>query len=143
MKLRTGESPPRLWGIEMQYAEFVRRFQERTGIQDQQEAVRVIGATLETLGECISQTELADMASQLPTELSGYLWRVQQEEYFSIREFYRRVARRADITVPEATERARDVVAVLQEAVSKGEIADIREELPEDYEELFRARAVQ
>jgi hypothetical protein len=41
--------------------------------------------------------------------------------------------------LPDAVQHARAVIAVLQEAVSPGEIEDVRSQLPRDFDRLFKA----
>jgi len=56
---------------------------------------------------------------------------------FSLEEFYNRVKARGDVGCPQAVDESRAVFAVLQEAVTRGEIEDILSELPAEYRELF------
>jgi len=49
------------------------------------------------------------------------------------------VAAKESADVPDAAHHARAVVAVLQEAVTTGELDDIRAQLPDSYKPLFEA----
>ena len=52
--------------------------------------------------------------------------------------FYNRVAARADLKHQNGIERTRQVLSVLWQAIARGEIRDILESLPGEYEELFK-----
>ncbi|MGH8009036.1 MAG: DUF2267 domain-containing protein, partial [Candidatus Binatia bacterium] len=117
--------------------------QERAGLRSRDTAVQVTAATLETLGERLSKTEREKLAAQLPRALQPYLFRrhsLDAFEAFSLEEFYNRVRARTDVGYPDAVKQAQAVVAVLQEAVSPGEVKYIFSELSafaDDYGELF------
>jgi uncharacterized protein (DUF2267 family) len=128
----------------MRYHEFINRVQERTDLGSRDEAARATEATLATLGERLYRTERENLAAQLPDELKEDLFkRVDSEvirrdvDRFSLEEFYIRVSARAEVGYPDAVKRAQAVIAVLQEAVSAGEIEDVLSKLPDEYGELF------
>ncbi len=60
-------------------------------------------------------------------------------ERYTLDEFYRRVSDREGVDLPKAIFHARAVIEVLQEAISPGEIKDIRVQLPAEYDSLFEA----
>lgn len=121
----------------MQYQEFVGSVQHRARVGEQSQAVGAIRATLQTLGERISAGEAENLGAQLPREIAYYLKQADRDERFDLGQFYRRVARRADVAYPEAVYRARAVLSVLDEAVSPGEMEDVRAQLPDEYDDLF------
>ncbi len=132
----------------MQYDEFIHRVQENAGLATQAEAVQLTKAVLGTLGERLYRTERDDLAAQLPKGLKEFLFAEQDPENirqevrrFSLEEFYNRVSARAEIGRPDAVKQAQAVMAVLQEAVSAGEVADVMAELPDEFGELFRRSA--
>lgn len=132
----------------MRYHEFIERVQTTGELSDQDEAVRATRATLATLGERIYRTERDNLAAQLPDDLKAYLHeqvgsRATQRdvEHFSLQEFYNRVGARSDVTYKHAIKRAKAVMTVLQEAVSAGQLSDVRANLPEAYDELFEEPA--
>jgi uncharacterized protein (TIGR00106 family) len=98
-----------------------------------------ICATLETLGERLFGEEARHLAAQLPPGLDAYLRLAKAKDTFDLDDFYRRVAARegAGVDLPQAVYHARAVVSVLQEAVSPGEMRDVREQLPAEYAALF------
>lgn len=126
----------------MKYDEFVGRVQSRARLGTQGNTVRAIRATLEVLGQRLFGNEAQDLAAQLPHEIGIYLEHNGQDgdqEAFGIREFYERVSQREGVDLPDAVYHARCVVSVVKEAVSPGEIEDVRSQLPAEYNELFEA----
>lgn len=121
----------------MQYDDFIDRVQQRAGLNSQEGAARAVRATLETLGERLSRVETRQLATQLPKELQVYLHPRQESQIFSLDEFFNRVSARAHVRWAEAVDQARAVLGVLREAVSAGEIDDVRLELAPDYDALF------
>lgn len=124
----------------MQYEEFVEKVGELIGVEDFEEGEMATASTLATLGERISQGEAENLVAQLPEELKGQLFpedRAKKAEGFSLEEFYDRVAVREDIDVGEAQTHARVVMSVLGEAVSGGELDDVKRQLPEEFYPLF------
>lgn len=71
----------------------------------------------------------------------GYLRLAKKKESFALDEFFRRVAERegAGVDLPQAVFHARVVMEVVQEAVSPGQIDDVRAQLPAEYDPLFEA----
>lgn len=124
----------------MEYAAFIDRVQQRMGVDSQAEAVRATHATLETLGERLSTHETRQLAAELPTEIRAYLLqRSAHQQPFTLEEFFNRVSARADVRWHQAVAQARAVIAVVGEAVSSGELEDVRTELAPDYDALFEA----
>ena len=123
----------------MQHDEFVGHVQNRARLASRGEALRAIRATLETLGERLAGGEAEDLAAQLPPEIGDYLREVESDGSFSLDTFFDRVAEREGTDLPVAVHHARAVVAVLQEAVSAGEMEDVRAQLPEEYNPLFES----
>ncbi len=121
----------------MQYDEFVGQVQHRARLASTGEAVRAIHATLLTLGERLIDNEAHDLSSQLPQEIGAYLREACIHDSFSLNDFYARVAAREQREYPDAVYHAKAVISVLCEAVSGGEIADMRAELPPEYNALF------
>lgn len=122
----------------MQYDEFVGTVQHRARLASSGEAVQAIHATLATLGERLFGGEVDDVAAQLPGEIGFYLTQALEQEAFPVKEFFRRVAEREQADLPDAVYHARAVISVLLDAVSPGEIADMRAQLPSEYDQLFQ-----
>lgn len=123
----------------MKYSEFVGQVHHRAEMASENEAVRAIRATLQTLGERLFGGEPGDLAAQLPQEIGAYLAMGDGQERFGFDEFLKRVAKREGVDLPVATYHARVVVDVLKEAVTPGEIEDALAQLPETYNALFEA----
>lgn len=121
----------------MQYDDFIDRVQQRAGLDSQERAVRAVRATLETLGERLSRMETRQLAAQLPNQLRAHFHAKAESQIFSLEEFFKRVSARASVRQSEAAKQARAVIGVLREAVSAGEIEDVRIELAPEYDALF------
>jgi uncharacterized protein (DUF2267 family) len=122
----------------MQFGEFIDRVQERTGLSSRDDVEAVIKAVLETLGERLDRKVRNGVEAQLPNELKeSLLVRAQAIGQYNVEEFFNRVGARADLTYQDATERTRQVLSILREAISDGEIQDIRESLPGEYDILL------
>jgi uncharacterized protein (DUF2267 family) len=121
----------------MQYDEFIARVQQQADFSSPGEAVLATRATLETLGERLSRVETRQFATQLPTELQGYVHQRPEGQIFALEEFFNRVSAREGVRWQQAVAHARAVMAVVCEAVSPGEIEDMRRELGPEYEALF------
>ena len=126
----------------MQYQEIIDRVQQRAGLDTPADAENVTKAVLATLGECLYRTERHNFKSQLPKELQSALYERRPPENarqarVPLEAFYNRVRARADIGFPAAIAQTKAVIAVLQEAVSAGEWADVMDELPSEYNALF------
>lgn len=127
--------------ITMDYDRFVGLVHNRARMGSNGEAVAAIRSTLTTLAERIGADEAHDLASQLPREIGYYLRNNfhLRGERFSFREFCERVAARECCDMAQAVYDARCVIEVMEEAVSPGEIRDIRSQLPPDFQPLFEA----
>ena len=126
----------------MKYDEFISQVQRRADLASREEAERATRATMETLGERLAGGEAKDLAAQLPPEIAQYLEQAYTgiREKFSLDEFFWRVSQREGVDLTESTYHARVVVALLSEAVTMGEIEDVRAQLPEDFARLFEVQ---
>jgi uncharacterized protein (DUF2267 family) len=121
----------------MRYDQFVQKVQEYAGLENKEEAVKVIKATLETMSERMPRTHREHLAAQLPGEMKDLLPKHQHMKYLLLEEFYRRIADRADISFHHAVKYAEAVARVIREAVAPGELEDILSVFPDEYNELF------
>jgi uncharacterized protein (DUF2267 family) len=126
----------------VKYDEFINEVQTRGYMESRQEAEEATRATLQTLAERLAGGEPHNLASQLPPELAEHL-RYEGEETsnpFSLEEFFKRVNEKdGGVDQPRAVYHARVVMEVLQEAVTEGEMNDVRSQLPDEYAPLFDA----
>lgn len=125
----------------MKHDEFIGQVQARARLSSRGDAERATRATLETLAERLSGGEPKDLGSQLPQEIGRYLMSPEaaQAERLTLDDFFNRVSDREGVDLPIAVHHARAVVSVLTEAVSSGEIQDVRGQLGEEYSPLFES----
>ena len=123
--------------IRVKHDEFVARVRELAELKTNEEAERAIRATFETLKERLAGNEPNNLAAQIPDELAAPLRGEGGRDNFSLAEFYRQVAEKEGVEEPEAIRHTRAVAAVLQAAVTTGEMDHIREQLKPEYAELF------
>lgn len=122
----------------MQFDDFITRVQEQARFDSREESIQLTRAVLETLGERLDRKVRNGLEAQLPNELKEFLLaRAEHGDLYDVHEFYNRVGARANLTYGDATERTRQVISVLREAIPGGEIEDILEDLPAEYRELF------
>ena len=123
----------------MRYDEFLGHVQHRALLGSRSEAERATRATLETLAERLVGGEAHDLASQLPPELARSLEAPDAGigAKLTLEEFFALVSEREGVELEEATLHARVVIGVLTEAVSQGEIKDVRVQLPAAFAQLF------
>ena len=123
----------------MQYQEFVDRVRQRAGLASFAEAEAATQATLTTLGEYLTEGEGLDLAAQLPQGLAELLRRQSPERsmIFSLNDFLQRVGEEEGVGIEEASAHARAVMGVLEEAVTEGEMDDIRRQFPSEFDPLF------
>ena len=123
----------------MEFVEFVERVESRIQNPQPGEAERAVIATFETLGERVSGGEASDIAAQLPEELQGPLRRASgNPEGFGLEGFFRRVAEKEGVDINKATDHATAVMKVLSEAISSGELSDVRSQLPREFYPLLQ-----
>jgi uncharacterized protein (DUF2267 family) len=127
----------------MQHDQFIGQVQHRAQLGSRGDAERAVRATLETLAQRLVGGEATDLAAQLPRELGEHLRQAGSGggQRFSLDEFYRRVAEREGIDIGKASYHARAVIEVLGEAVSLGEMRDVRAQLPAEFDPLFAGTA--
>jgi uncharacterized protein (DUF2267 family) len=123
----------------VRYDEFLGHVQHRARLGSRGEAERATRATLETLAERLVGGETHDLAAQLPPELALSLQLPDAGigAKLTLEEFFELVSEREGVELEEATLHARVVIGVLTEAVSLGEIKDVRVQLPAAFAQLF------
>ena len=123
----------------MQYQEFIERVQQRAGLPSFAAAEAATRATLTTLGEYLTGGEGLNLASQLPQGLAEPLRQQPPErsKIFSLNDFVELVGEKEGAGFEEAWAHARAVMSVLGEAVSKGEMDDVRRQFPSEFDHFF------
>lgn len=134
------------------YADFIGEVQHRIEAGTRAEAVRTTRAVLETLGERVDEGGATDVASPLPLEVDRYLLQVDHGQAYDFDEFVDRVhdrlnyedldleteyPRPASVDRADAVFQTKAVVALLSETVPGGELANVEQQLPDEFEELF------
>ena len=124
----------------MRYDEFIGQVQHRAGLGSHAEAERATRATLETLAERLAGGEAHDLAAQLSPELARSLEAPDAGigAKLTLNEFFELVSEREGVDLEDSTLHARVVIGVLTEAVSLGEIKDVRVQLPAAFAQLFK-----
>ncbi|MBA2441816.1 MAG: DUF2267 domain-containing protein [Rubrobacter sp.] len=123
----------------MQYEEFVGRVQERAGLGSYGAAEDATRAVLQTLGEYLSGGEGLDLASQLPQGIEDHLINQPPDraKIFSLQDFVQIIGEKEDTGPDRAQSHARAVIGVLGEAVTEGEMQDIRRQFPSAFDPIF------
>ncbi len=123
----------------MQYQEFIDRVWQRARLSTFAEAEAATRATLTTLGEYLTGGEGLDLASQLPQGLAEVLRQEPPErsKIFSLNDFLQRVGEEERVGIETAEAHARAVMGVLGEAVTQGEMDDVRRQFPSEFDPLF------
>jgi len=122
----------------MKFDDFINQTQEQTRLGTREETIAITKAVLETLGERLDRKVRNGVVAQLPDELKEFLLaRSDNTDRYELSEFYNRVGARADLNYQDAVRRTWQVFSVLRQAIAAGEVQDILESLPSEYEELF------
>jgi uncharacterized protein (DUF2267 family) len=124
----------------MQFDDFIRAVQEQARLDTRDESIVITRAVLETLGERLDRKVRNGIEAQLPNELKDFLLARKENanaDRYDLAAFYSRVGARADLKYQAAIERTWQVLSVLRQAISGGEMQDIMESLPSEYAELF------
>jgi uncharacterized protein (DUF2267 family) len=120
----------------MDYQGFITTVQEKAHVPAE-EAERVTCLTLHTLGQRISAGEAEDLAKRLPDKLRSCIDPERQPEKFDLDEFIRRIEGPMGTDHSTAEQAARAVFAALWTAVGRDEFADMRSQLPKDFDPLL------
>lgn len=121
----------------MTYDQFVGQVEHRARLANREQAVAAIRATLMTLAERLFGEEAEHVASQLPREIGWYMRQVVVREPFDMDTFFSLVSEREPADLPDAVFHAQMVMDVLNQAISRGEMDDLIDQLPDDYGRLF------
>ncbi|WP_440770081.1 DUF2267 domain-containing protein [Natronorubrum sp. DTA28] len=134
------------------YTDFLGEVQHRIEAGTQAEAVRTTRAVLETIGERVDEGGATDIASPLPMEIDRYLLHVDHGNDYDFDEFVERVVARmsyedldletnygrpSDVDESDAVFRIKAVVALLNETVPGDGIANVEQQFPDEFDEMF------
>ncbi|MBE9206046.1 DUF2267 domain-containing protein [Nostoc sp. LEGE 06077] len=125
----------------MEYHDFITHVQSLSQSNSLEEAELATRATLETIKERIADSDIQDLAAQLPQELSHYLQAQTQDssQTFNLQEFIHRVSQKENIAPTTTAIHVRAVFAVLQNAINPEKFSRFQAHFSHDYEELFAA----
>lgn len=117
--------------------EFIEIVRQEAPLESKDAARDVTDATLQTLGERITDGEASNIAQHLPDDFAETLINASQGEAdpFSLEEFTERVSERAGIDESQAIVHSRAVATALSTAVE--EIETVREQLPSECDVIF------
>lgn len=105
---------------------------------EREQAENVTRAFLETLALRLGHNEARELASQLPMELQNCLAPTEpQVEKLSPNQFLSRFGDAAGLDQARAEQAAHVIWRVLKDAVSAGEMADVKSQLPSELNDLF------
>ncbi|MGC1213035.1 MAG: DUF2267 domain-containing protein [Micromonospora sp.] len=121
----------------MRFPRFVEAVSRRAELPTEQ-AATIARATLQTLAERVTGTEAADLAAQLPDELSAYLATPAggPRATGGTVAFLHRVADRAGVDAAVAEVGVRAVLSTLRETVTVGEFEDLVAQLPKGFDAM-------
>jgi len=121
----------------MDYSQFIGQVQHRLELGTQGKTVRAIRATLTTVGERLQEGEAQDLAGPLPMEIDWYLESADSGQRFDFDEFVDRVGERASADDQDALFYAQAIMSLVAELVPEGELQQVRDQLPADYDPLW------
>ena len=121
----------------MDYSQFIGQVQHRLEMPTQGKTVRAIRATLTTVGERLQEGEAQDLAGPLPMEIDWYLESADSGQRFDFDEFVDRVGERASADDQDALFYAQAIMSLVAELVPEGELQQVRDQLPADYDPLW------
>jgi uncharacterized protein (DUF2267 family) len=117
----------------MDFDEFTGEVQHRLELPGTGETVRVIRATLSSLGERIPAEAAEDFAASLPMEVDWYMTGAVHEhgQRFGWPEYLDRVTERSRADRPDAAYQAQVVVDLAASLVPESDLRQLRDQLPE------------
>jgi uncharacterized protein (DUF2267 family) len=121
----------------VKFEEFVRAVGRRAGIQDRFEAERTAVVVLEALCDRLTGKEANDLMAQLPAMFRELVVYTPAALPLTADDFVRRVSESLAVPRDDARARIRAVFATLREAVTRGELEDVLEQLDPDYADLL------
>lgn len=126
----------------MQYPEFIHEAKTRLGVETEQDVLTAARAFFHTLVEHQAGNAADKLGAQLPAPLLEIIHEISpaergQGERFRLDEFYERVSNRAGVDAETGQRYSQQLMRLLGEMVTAGEIHKLRVTLSEDYGPLF------
>jgi uncharacterized protein (DUF2267 family) len=116
--------------------DFVKTVEQVAGIPRPQ-AVQAACATFRVLARCITKGEAEDLAPRLPEELRSCITHTGPREHIHLDEFLQRIQEDLGVGRPAAERIARGAFAALWRVAGGKEFADVRAQLPGDFQPLL------
>src|SRR4051812_37282870 len=113
----------------MKYRELIKKVQDYSGFSDR-ESEEALELVVETLASRLNEGERQDLASQLPEELEDAALAPTSTSKFSAEEMFEELSTLQNIDESHAKKQVLAVWNALQDALTPGEIDDIRSQLP-------------
>ena len=120
----------------MKYRELIKEVQDYSGFSDQ-ESEDALQLMTELVSTHLTEGERQDFASQLPTELQDIALSVRVTKHNSEQNVIEQVMELQDIDEPHAKKQVKAVWRALKDAISPGEINDIKSQLPNDLVQML------
>lgn len=120
--------------------EFYEQVQDRADFDDEEDAIAITHATLQTLSQRISEEQARDLAQHLADPLGDSLTESHgHPETFDREAFFDRIGNHEGVNaaIEDRDERVEAVLGTLADAVGDESFTDMRNQLPSDFEELF------
>jgi uncharacterized protein (DUF2267 family) len=128
---------------DMKYQDFLGQVHEKAHLAALEEAVTASRAALSVLAQRLTAGQRSDLAAQLPEEIGSYLTVEGESERFDLDAYYQRVSEEEGVDLPDAVHHAQAVMAVVQDAVTRGEMEDVLSQLPDEFAPLFAGETLQ
>jgi uncharacterized protein (DUF2267 family) len=122
---------------DVKFEDFVRKVLKRTALSDRFEAEKTAVVVLQALCDRLTGKEANDLLAQLPAMFKELVIASPSPLPISADEFVARVAAELEISPGDARTRIRAVFATLREAVTRGELEDVLEQLDPEYADLL------
>lgn len=116
----------------MRYREMIKKVQQYSGFSDS-ESENALVTFIKMLAERLTPDERMDFASQLPAELQDTVVSIDEaNDSMSMEDMLETIAEEQNIDEDHAKKQIMAAWQTLKDAISKGEIDDIRSQLPKD-----------
>lgn len=113
----------------MGYRELIKKVQHYSGFSDK-ESKEALDCTVEAVAAMLTDDERKDFASELPVELQNLALSVEPIEDKSQKDLLYQVSERQHIDENRAKKQLLSAWQALKDAISPGELADIKAQLP-------------
>lgn len=116
----------------MRYREMVKKVQQYSGFTDS-ESENALVSFIRIVANYLTPDERMDFASQLPAELQDtVVSSAETDDIVSMNDILERIAEEQNVDEDHAKKQIMAAWQTLKDAISSGEIDDIRSQLPQD-----------